>query len=281
VASATTSSCCALAFALWNGRDPIVKERIFGLTGHEGNHGEDANEYWWYLDSTPTHSWMRWRYAYPQDAFPYDALVRENANRDRRATEYELLDAGAFDGGRYWDLVVDYAKAAPDNICLRVRVRNEGPDAAVIDALPTLWFRNRWSWDPEVPKPAIRELEGGLIAERGGLIAEGGGLIAEGSELGTMVLTSSGASEPLFCDNETNTRRLWSTSGPRFPKDGINNHVVDGAPTVNPARIGTKAAPSISPGSGTGGDRGDPATARPRGSGTDTVVDRGHAYPGA
>jgi hypothetical protein len=217
-----------LAFALWNGRDPIVKERIFGLTGHEGNHGEDAKEYWWYLDSTPTHSWMRWRYAYPQDAFPYDALVRENANRDRRASEYELLDAGAFDGGRYWDLVVDYAKAAPDDICLRVRIRNEGPDAAVIDVLPTLWFRNRWSWDPDVPKPAIRELEGALVAE--------------GSELGTMVLTGSGASEPLFCDNETNTRRLWSTSGPRFPKDGINDHVVGGAPAVNPARIGTKAA---------------------------------------
>jgi hypothetical protein len=115
-----------LAFALWNGRDPILKERIFGLTGHEGNHGEDAKEYWWYLDSTPTHSWMRWRYAYPQAAFPYDALVRENANRDRRASEYELLDAGALNGGRYWDLVVDYAKAAPDDICLRVRIRNAG-----------------------------------------------------------------------------------------------------------------------------------------------------------
>jgi hypothetical protein len=217
-----------LAFALWNGRDPILKERIFGLTGHEGNHGEDAKEYWWYLDSTPTHSWMRWRYAYPQAAFPYEALVRENASRDRRAAEYELLDAGAFDGGRYWDLEVDYAKAAPDDICLRVRIRNAGPDAAVIDVLPTLWFRNRWSWDPEVPKPAIRELAGALIAE--------------GSELGAMVLTGSGTSEPLFCDNETNARRLWSASGPPFPKDGINDHVVGGAPTVNPARIGTKAA---------------------------------------
>jgi hypothetical protein len=217
-----------LAFALWNGRDPILKERIFGLTGHEGNHGEDAKEYWWYLDSTPTHSWMRWRYAYPQAAFPYDALVRENANRDRRAAEYELLDTGAFNEGRYWDVVVDYAKAAPDDICLRVRIRNAGPDPAVIDVLPTLWFRNRWSWDPEVPKPAIRERDGALIAE--------------GSELGAMVLTGSGASEPLFCDNETNTRRLWSTNGPRFPKDGINDHLVGGASTVNPARVGTKAA---------------------------------------
>jgi hypothetical protein len=217
-----------LAFAFWNGRDAILKERIFGLTGHEGNHGEDAKEYWWYLDSTPTHSWMRWRYVYPQAAFPYEDLVAENARRDRRAPEYELLDTGAFDEDRYWDVVVDYAKAKPDDLCLRVRVRNAGPDAATLHVLPTLWFRNRWSWEPEVARPQIRE--------------EGGVLVADDAVLGTMTLSASGSPEPLFCDNETNTHRLWSQPGPAYPKDAINDHVVDGLATVNPQRIGTKAA---------------------------------------
>jgi hypothetical protein len=217
-----------LAFAFWNGRDPILKERVFGLTGHEGNHGEDAKEYWWYLDSTPTHSWMRWRYAYPQRAFPYEDLLAENARRDRRAPEYELLDTGAFDEGRYWDVTVDYAKAAPDDICLRVRVRNAGPEAATLHLLPTLWFRNRWSWDPAIARPEIRDSEGALVAQD--------------AVLGRMTLSGSGTPEPLFCDNETNTRRLWNQPGPRYPKDGINDHVVGGSATVNPQRTGTKAA---------------------------------------
>jgi hypothetical protein len=217
-----------LAFALWNGHDAIIKERIFGLTGHEGNHGEDAKEYWWYLDSTPTHSWMRWRYAYPQQAFPYGELVDENAHRDRRAPEYELLDTGAFVEGRYWDITVDYAKAAPDDVCVRLRVRNAGPEQATIDVLPTLWFRNRWSWDPQVSKPSINESEGSLVAQD--------------TELGSMVLSGNGTSEPLFCDNESNVRRLWGADGPLYPKDGINDHVVAGAATVNPAGTGTKAA---------------------------------------
>jgi Mannosylglycerate hydrolase MGH1-like glycoside hydrolase domain len=217
-----------LGFAFWNGVDPILKERIFGLTGHEGNHGEDAKEYWWYLDSTPTHSWMRWRYVYPQAAFPYEALLTENARRDRRAPEYELLDTGVFDGDRYWDVTVDYAKARPDDLCLRVRVRNAGPDAATLHLLPTLWFRNRWSWDPEVTRPEIHESAGALVAQD--------------AVLGTMTLTASGAPEPLFCDNETNARRLWNGPGPDHPKDGINDHVVHGLATVNPQRIGTKAA---------------------------------------
>jgi hypothetical protein len=217
-----------LAFAFWNGRDRILKERVFGLTGHEGNHGEDAKEYWWYLDSTPTHSWMRWRYVYPQGAFPYDELLTENARRDRRAPEYELLDTGAFDEDRYWDVTVEYAKAAPDDLCIRVSVGNAGPDAATLHLLPTLWFRNRWSWDPEAVRPEIRETDGALVAQDG--------------VLGTMVLTGDGAPEPLLCDNETNTRRLWSQPGPAYPKDGINDHVVDGQATVNPERVGTKAA---------------------------------------
>jgi hypothetical protein len=217
-----------LAFAFWNGRDPILKERIFGLTGHEGNHGEDAKEYWWYLDSTPTHSWMRWRYVYPHGAFPYEELVGENARRDRRALEYELLDTGAFDEDRYWDVTVDYAKAAPEDLCLRVGIRNAGPDAATLHVLPTLWFRNRWSWDPAIARPEIRD--------------EDGALVAEDADLGSMILSASGAPELLFCDNETNTRRLWNEPGADFPKDGIGDHVVGGLATVNPQRTGTKAA---------------------------------------
>jgi hypothetical protein len=217
-----------LAFAFWNGRDRILKERIFGLTGHEGNHGEDAKEYWWYLDSTPTHSWMRWRYVYPQTAFPYEDLVAENARRDRRAPEYELLDTGAFDADRYWDVSVEYAKAAADDLCMRVSVRNAGPDVATLHVLPTLWFRNRWSWDPDADRPEIREADGALVAQD--------------AVLGTMALTGDGAPEPLLCDNDTNTRRLWSQPGPAYPKDGINDHVVDGQATVNPERVGTKAA---------------------------------------
>src|SRR6201990_3491559 len=151
-----------LAFAFWNGRDPILKERAFGLTSNEGNHGEDVKEYWWYLDSTPTHSWMRWRYAYPQAEFPYGDLVAENARRDRTVGEYELLDSGAFADGRYWDVTVDYAKAAPDDLRIRMTIRNAGPEQASIDVLPTLWFRNRWSWDPGTTKPKIGGAGGGL-----------------------------------------------------------------------------------------------------------------------
>jgi Mannosylglycerate hydrolase MGH1-like glycoside hydrolase domain len=217
-----------LAFVFWNGRDPILKERVFGLTGHEGNHGEDGKEYWWYLDSTPTHSWMRWRYVYPQAPFPYDDLLAENRRRDRRAPEYELLDTGAFEQDRYWDVTVDYAKATPDDLCVRVRVRNAGPEAATLHVLPTLWFRNRWSWDPAVARPEIRE--------------DAGGLVAEDALLGRMTLTGSGAPEPLFCDNETNARRLWNAPTPPYPKDGINDHVVTGAATVNPQHTGTKGA---------------------------------------
>src|SRR6266550_4111779 len=178
-----------LAFAFWNGHDPILKERVFGLTGPEGNHGEDAKEYWWYLDSTPTHSWMRWRYVYPQAPFPYAELLAENARRDRHAPEYELLDTGVFDGDRYWDVTVDYAKAAPDDICVRVHVRNAGPDRATLHLLPTLWLRNRWSWDPTIARPEIREDRGGLVAEE--------------PLLGRMTLSGNGTPEPLFCDNET------------------------------------------------------------------------------
>src|SRR5919202_1668396 len=153
-----------LAFAFWNGRDPILKERIFGLTGNEGNHGEDAKEYWWYLDSTPTHSFMRWRYAYPQAEFPYGDLVAENARRSRLEPEYELLDTGVLDGG-WWEITVDYAKADPEDVCVRVRVRNAGPEEATLDVLPTLWFRNTWAWEAGAARPALRaRAEGGIEA---------------------------------------------------------------------------------------------------------------------
>jgi hypothetical protein len=217
-----------LAFAFWNQRDPILKERIFGLTNPEGNHGEDAKEHWWYLDATPSHSWLRWRYVYPQAAFPYDELVAENGRRGRDEPEYELLDTGAFDDDRYWDIGVDYAKAGPDDVCVRVTVRNAGPDAATIDVLPTLWFRNTWSWGIDDRRPRIVERDGVLVAEH--------------RALGPVVLVGDGSPEPLFCDNESNAARLWGGASPPYPKDGIGDHVVHGLPTVNPARVGTKAA---------------------------------------
>ena len=219
--------CFALAF--WNGRDPILKERIFGLTGNEGNHGEDAKEYWFYLDSTPTHSWMRWRYLYPQDAFPYLELVEENRRRGRDEPEFELLDTGVFDHDRYWEITADYAKAGVDEILVRITVRNAGPDRAHIDVLPTLWFRNTWAWGGDERVPSIREDDGALVAEHW--------------ELGRTFLATEGAPERLFCDNKTNTERLWGVPGrSRFPKDGINDHIVSGAASVNPRRTGTKAA---------------------------------------
>jgi hypothetical protein len=226
--------CFALAF--WNGRDPFLKERIFGLAGPEGNHGEDAKEYWWYVDATPTASWLRWRYHYPQAEFPYARLREENARRGKHDREFELADTGVFDGGRYWQITADYAKAAPRDVCVRIRVRNAGPDAAALHVLPTLWFRNRWSWDEGAARPLIRAAE------------EPGSAIAEEESLGRWRLAAgpdpAGASpQLLFCENDTNAARLYGTPARTpYPKDGINDHVVAGARTVNPARNGTKMA---------------------------------------
>ena len=215
-------------FTFWNGADPILKERIFGLTGSQGNHGEDAKEYWWYLDSTPSHSWMRWRYAYPQAEFPYDDLIAVNGGRSRTEPEYELLDTGVFAQG-WWDVEAEYAKADAGDICIRVTVRNAGSHEATLHLLPTLWFRNTWSWDVGAARPSITS-------------GDGGSLRADHEQLGTVVLAGEGSAQALFCDNETNTRRLWSADGPAYPKDGINDHVLAGAPTVNPELTGTKAA---------------------------------------
>ncbi len=221
--------CLALAF--WNGRDPILKERAFGLSGPQGNHGEDVKEYWWYLDSTPTHSWMRWRYMYPQAEFPYDRLVNENRRRGRDDPEYELLDTGVFDDGRYWEITADYAKAAPDDLLIRITVRNAGPDPATLHVLPTLWFRNTWSWEAETLQPEIAPVDGALVADH--------------AELGRRWLSSSDSPAALFCDNETNANALFgpdARQATRYPKDAINDHVTQGADTVNPGRRGTKAA---------------------------------------
>ncbi|NYJ07553.1 MGH1-like glycoside hydrolase domain-containing protein [Petropleomorpha daqingensis] len=217
-----------LGLALWNGRDPILKERMFGLAGPEGNHGEDAKEYWWYLDSTPTHSWMRWRYHYPQAEFPYQRLVEENARRGKDVGEFELLHTGVFDSG-CWQVTVDHAKAAPEDLLMRVTVRNLGERTETLHVLPTLWFRNTWDWEPGSPKPSL---------------ALGGGRITVAhEELGARALTWSGDPEPLFCENETNLRRLYGVDrGTAYPKDGIGDAVVHGAATVNPERRGTKAA---------------------------------------
>ncbi|HZS13324.1 MAG TPA: glucosidase [Candidatus Dormibacteraeota bacterium] len=217
-----------LAFAFWNGRDAILKERIFGLTGGEGNHGEDAKEYWWYLDSTPTHSWMRWRYVYAQAAFPYDALVGVNRSRTRADPEYELLDTGVLDDG-YWDIVAEYAKASPEDVCIRLMVRNAGTVRDTLHVLPTLWYRNQWSWHPGAQRPRIQ--------------TDAARMVAQDAALGRRVLsTAPQPSRVLACENETNAARLWGSTGTPHPKDAINDCVVHGVPSVAPDGCGSKAA---------------------------------------
>ncbi len=224
-----------LALALWNGADPILKERMFGLTNGEGNHGEDAKEYWFYLDSTPTHSYLKCLYKYPQRAFPYLDLVSTNASRGQHDMEYELLDAGIFDDDRYFDVVVEYAKADCDDILMLVTAHNRGPDAAPLHLLPTLWFRNTWSWDDGDPKPSMT-----TVADRSGAAV----VRAEHVELGTWLLHADASASLLFCENETNNQRLFGTpNASPYVKDGINEHVVGGnADAVNPGRTGTKVA---------------------------------------
>jgi hypothetical protein len=219
------------AFAFWNGADRELKERAFGLANAEGNHGEDVKEYWWYLDSTPTHSWMQWRYHYPQRPFPYDDLRRENASRGRDQPEYELADTGIFGDGRYFEVSVDYAKAGSEDYCIRLRVTNHGPDPALLHVLPTVWFRNTWAWRLPVQgeTPLVRTGPGRLTASH--------------PDLGTVTLFGDGAPEPLACDNETNAELLFGSMGrSRYPKDGIGDHVVRGTASVNPVGVGTKAS---------------------------------------
>ena len=230
-----------LGLALWNGRDPILKERAFGLTSAQGNHGEDVKEYWWYLDAIPSHAWNRWRYHYPQGPFPYQDLIDQNAARDRRQPEYELIDTGVFDSNRYWIVEVRYVKAGPDDLLMSISVTNAGPDADTLHVLPTAWFRNTWSWD-DSEKPALAEAK----AEAG---AGGPAAVSIGHPvLGELELTAGAGPDAavpqvLFCENETNTKRLFGSDPiTPYPKDGINDHVISGAPTVNPDRTGTKCA---------------------------------------
>src|SRR6187551_367082 len=185
-----------LALALWNGRDPILKERLFGLTNSEGNHGEDVKEYYFYLDSTPTHSYMKYLYKYPQREFPYRDLVESNRMRSREEFEYELLDTGAFAENRYFDVFVEYAKAGPDDILVQITAFNRGPESAQLHLLPTLWFRNTWSWGEDERKPSLRAAGPGVIE-------------ATHPDLGEYTLSCDGAPRLLFTENESNAQQLW------------------------------------------------------------------------
>ncbi|QLA16829.1 MGH1-like glycoside hydrolase domain-containing protein [Desulfolutivibrio sulfoxidireducens] len=227
------------ALALWNGRDPILKERLFGLANEEGNHGEDVKEYYFYLDATPAHSYLKYLYKYPQAAYPYDDLVRTNAARSRNEPEYELLDTGVFAGDRYFDVFVEYAKAGPDDVLIRITVCNRGPEAARLRLLPTLWFRNTWSWSGGGPKPEARPLAG----EGGRAILALPGDSGAGAALPDYALRCEGMPELLFTENETNTERLFGTPNVSpYVKDGFDAFVVHGnARAVNPERTGTKA----------------------------------------
>ncbi|MFN8499082.1 MAG: glucosidase [Anaerolineae bacterium] len=223
------------ALALWNGHDPIIKERLFGLANSEANHGEDVKEYYFYLDSTPTHSWMKYLYKYPQQAYPYDELVRVNSQRTREEMEYELIDTGAFDDDRYFDIYVEFAKADPEDILIKVSAANRGPEAASLHILPHLWFRNTWWMQANAPLPALSEAPALPYARI---------LAADHPELGKYYLYIEGPSELLFTNNESNTERLWGEPNKTpFVKDGINNYLLHGQTNaVNPDKTGTKAA---------------------------------------
>ena len=214
------------AVTLWNGRDPILKERLFGLTNSEGNHGEDVKEYYFYLDATPTNSYLKYLYKYPQSAFPYDDLVATNRQRGRTDPEYELIDTGVFNDDCYFDVLVEYAKVAPDDILIKISASNRGKASAPLHVLPTFWFRNTWAWWPDQPKPALRDVNGSIVASSG------------------LNLHFDTRPPLLFTENETNNRRLFGTANASpYVKDGINDFVVSGRQdAINPNNAGTKAA---------------------------------------
>jgi len=219
------------ALALWNERDPILKERLFGLTNSEANHGEDVKEYYFYLDSTPTHSYMKYLYKYPQREYPYRDLIETNRGRSREEFEYELLDTGIFNDDRYFDVFVEYAKEGPEDVLIRITVHNRGPEAARLRVLPTLWFRNTWSWGENDGKPSLREAAPGVIQ-------------AKHAELGEYSLHCEGAAELLFTENESNAQRLWGQpNASPYVKDAFHAYVISGqGEAVSPAKTGTKAA---------------------------------------
>jgi len=222
------------ALALWNGKDPIVKERLFGLTNNESNHGEDVKEYYFYLDSTPTHSYLKYLYKYPQNAYPYDNLVETSRRRNRTQPEYELIDTGVFNDDRYFDVFVEYAKATPTDVLIQISVANRGPEAAALHVLPTLWFRNTWAWWPDQPKPSLRATPAGAAVS----------VAASNVEIGDYFLYCDDNPRLLFTENDTNNQRLFGTPNlTPYVKDGINNYLVAGRQdAVNPNQTGTKAA---------------------------------------
>ncbi len=233
------------ALALWNGKDPILKERLFGLTNSESNHGEDVKEYYFYLDSTPTHSYMKYLYKYPQAAFPYDNLVETSRRRGRDEFEYELIDTGVFDQDRYFDVFVEYAKESPEDMLIQITIYNRGPEAAEVHVLPTLWFRNQWSWHGGPDRPTLQQVDG----------SPGMGVIkAIDPRLGERWLSCEGDVPLLFTENETNTQRIFGVPNrSAYVKDSINNYIVHGQEgAVNPEKRGTKVAAhyrlSVNPG---------------------------------
>src|SRR5438128_1466021 len=237
------------ALALWNGQDPILKERLFGLVPAETNHGEDVKEYYFYLDSTPTHSYMKYLYKYPQEAYPYQQLIDESRKQRHDQGEYELLDTGIFDEQRYFDIFVEYAKASPEDICIRIEAFNRGPEPAVLHILPHLWYRNIWAWRiPAEPEPVIRRGGPGKGFVR--LVADDTKLqtpinIHAAYRLGPRTLYAARGGRALFTDNETNAPRVFGpghASRKPYVKDAFHRHLIDGEACVNPARVGTRAA---------------------------------------
>jgi len=220
-----------LALALWNGCDPILKERLFGLTNSEGNHGEDVKEVYYYLDATPMHSYLKMLYKYPQREFPYSWLVEENRRRSKHDAEFELIDTNAFDEDRYFDVFVEYAKASPEDILMLITVCNRGPEEAVIHVLPQLWFRNTWSWGYDAKRPILQALTDRSVS-------------ALHPVYGQYNLYLDGSPSLLFCDNETDFRRLYGTQGAKgYFKDGFHEFLIHGnTGAVNPAGAGTKSA---------------------------------------
>src|ERR1039458_4379134 len=226
---------CRLSFAvaLWNTEDPILKERLFGLTGPQGNHGEDVKEVYFYLDATPTNSYLKAQYKYPHHAFPYQRLIDENGRRTKLDPEFETLDTGIFDGDHYFDVTAEYAKASPDDILIRLTIWNRGPEMRTLHVLPTLWCRNTWSWgrtdEGYWPRPKIT--------------ADGAGLLVEHASLGRYRMAVRRPDELLFTENDTNARRLYNLDGPPYAKDAFDNYVVHGeSGAVNSSRTGSKAA---------------------------------------
>src|SRR5262249_30585463 len=237
------------ALALWNGKDPILKERLFGLTNSESNHGEDVKEYYFYLDSTPTHSYMKYLYKYPQEAYPYSKLVETSSRRSRAEFEYELLDTGVFDEDRYFDVFVEYAKASPEDILIQISVHNRGSAPATLHVLPTLWFRNKWSWQPS-PQPLSTAAgergrgEGRPMLEEVPGYAGHGAVKATEAKHGDRYLYCDRDVPLLFTENETNTERIFGVPN-RTPyvKDSFHRYLIQGETgAVNPAKEGTKVA---------------------------------------